>query len=541
MNQKSRSLLSLTLILLYSSFLISPSLFYYLVQKVVTGYLPVFLIFQLLLITTPLTLFRIPVKAFLIITFPFFFLTLFQWSNYGLFRFELAEGAFLAIAATNTSEASEFLGLLSLQYWLLLFFSCGLYVWILVRKWEKFNHLKHTRKIVFALLIFCLLPKFIHTRKFNDVVETLKKSYPTRSLYSLFKTRELYLSYLKDVETVNKLKFSILKQKKDPNQTHIIIIGESARKHNHQFYGYSRQTNKYLSKIKNELIIFQDAYSASNSTIMSLKWILSKQKDNKTLVLPSVFKKAGYNCIWISNQGKFGEHLNATTALANTTEKTVFINNSDFGGVSYDERLLKYLDRYLKKPGQKFIILHLLGSHFHYKRRYPSSYDIFTKKKNPREHEKLSKWKLKFIDEYDNSILYTDFVISKIIEKVKKMNNVASVTYFSDHGELLFDINKEYTGHGGGKEPTSFELQVPFIIWTSPKFNAQKQKIMEKLKQISNSPISLIDFINLYLDFIGIEISNGTTTGPLDNDYSSNGKIYYYNIKGQKTIFKEIQ
>ena len=53
--------------------------------------------------------------------------------------------------------------------------------------------------------------------------------------------------------------------------------------------------------------------------------------------------------------------------------------------------------------------------------------------------------------EYDNSILYTDYILSSIIEHINRPNTVSAFMFVSDHGE---EIAKGGAGHGGNCTPT---------------------------------------------------------------------------------------
>ena len=49
---------------------------------------------------------------------------------------------------------------------------------------------------------------------------------------------------------------------------------------------------------------------------------------------------------------------------------------------------------------------HLMGSHSSYSKRYPAEYNIFTDYSTKKE---------KIINEYDNSVLYNDFIVDSLL------------------------------------------------------------------------------------------------------------------------------
>src|SRR5690606_39947201 len=81
------------------------------------------------------------------------------------------------------------------------------------------------------------------------------------------------------------------------------------------------------------------------------------------------------------------------------------------------------------------IFLHLEGCHISYHKKYPDSFNFFTdtpktKFNSAKAHQT--------INEYDNAVRYNDFVVSEVIDLVKKANKNSYVMYFSDHGEEVF-------------------------------------------------------------------------------------------------------
>ena len=46
------------------------------------------------------------------------------------------------------------------------------------------------------------------------------------------------------------------------------------------------------------------------------------------------------------------------------------------------------------------------------------------------------------VDDYDNSLLYTDWILQQIIDAARTLTVPASVTFVSDHGENLQLLNR---------------------------------------------------------------------------------------------------
>ena len=65
-------------------------------------------------------------------------------------------------------------------------------------------------------------------------------------------------------------------------------------------------------------------------------------------------------------------------------------------------------------------------------------------------------------------MLYNDFIIDSIINKIKRKHAESFLLYFSDHGEEVFHTIK-FAGHNDdvGTLPM---FQIPFLLWQSKSF-----------------------------------------------------------------------
>ncbi|MGO2347102.1 MAG: sulfatase-like hydrolase/transferase, partial [Providencia sp.] len=91
--------------------------------------------------------------------------------------------------------------------------------------------------------------------------------------------------------------------------------------------------------------------------------------------------------------------------------------------------------------------------------------------------------KEQLINSYDNSILYTDTVISDLIARLKDKN--AIVFYTSDHGESI-DENKGLHGTPRNIAPIE-QFRVPLIVWMSDTYIANNKNLYDNLKLNSQS------------------------------------------------------
>ena len=77
------------------------------------------------------------------------------------------------------------------------------------------------------------------------------------------------------------------------------------------------------------------------------------------------------------------------------------------------------------------------------------------------------------VNAYDNTIGYTDYILSNVIEDLKQLKEYKSAMIFvSDHGESLGEKNLYMHGLPLSLAPKE-QYDIPFIVWTSD--NSLKQ------------------------------------------------------------------
>jgi heptose-I-phosphate ethanolaminephosphotransferase len=134
-----------------------------------------------------------------------------------------------------------------------------------------------------------------------------------------------------------------------------------------------------------------------------------------------------------------------------------------------------------------------------YQYRYPKSFDHF--KDSVVTYKGLSNDKIEKINAYDNAVRYNDMIVYELIKQLKATNQHSSLTYFSDHGDDVYDSgNHDFQGRNEGA-PTYAMYAVPFIVWTSGNwFNKQHLNSSEILDRQYNNA----DFIYTWSDILGM-------------------------------------
>ena len=289
-------------------------------------------------------------------------------------------------------------------------------------------------------------------------------------------------------------------------QTYVLIIGESTNKNHTSLYGYSRTTTPNLDSRKADLLVYQDVISPYSQTLVTLQMALTaanKENEKKyyeALSLIDVARASGFSTYWVSNQSP----TDGISLLGKTVDKSYFVNLTGSAylvdrSISRDHKLLPYFTKILGMPARKkLIIVHLMGTHFTYKKRYPSQYQKFRTYTNEKE---------KIINEYDNSVLYNDYIVSELISQLEQYNstspdNIAGLVYLSDHGEEVYD-SRDYVGHGQA-DVSRHHVEIPFLAWVSESFKDRNRYKYSQMRHNLNMPYITDDLFHSMIDFMSI-------------------------------------
>ena len=215
-----------------------------------------------------------------------------------------------------------------------------------------------------------------------------------------------------------------------------------------------------LYDVDGNFIIFQNAYASWSQTVPVLQRALTEQSQYndkefyKSVSIVDVAKKSGYKTFWFSNQGRYGEYDSAVTLVAKTADVSEWTDDAYDFSHKYDEVLLNFLET-LDGSENNFVVLHLMGSHIYYNNRYPYNFKKWVTADGTGMMTSAAA--------YANTILYTDFILSKIFDYANENLNLQAMIYFSDHGEDL------QISHN--PDVFSFDMvRVPMFIYLSPEY-----------------------------------------------------------------------
>ena len=329
----------------------------------------------------------------------------------------------------------------------------------------------------------------------------------------------------------------------------VVVIGESHIRSHSSIYGYSLNTNPYLSKEQEtgHLAVFKDVLSQYSQTSLSVKNILScnnlSQGESwcEYPLFMTIFRKAGFKVYMWDNQRSLFPNSNLTFALNSflyaESIKDVAYDKINSSCSQYDADFIKTFDVDISK-GRNLVIFHLNGQHFDAKSRYPKEFQYFTIDSIKRKDSYLTKKKKNKIAEYDNATRYNDYVLSEIINKIEKTSSI--LFYFSDHGEEVYDYRDHYgrvLGNVVDENLVNAIYRVPFVVWLSDRYKEQYPEETAKIFKATERHFGLDRLSNTLFRLGRIETDYyNCHNDVIDNSFIQSKRVIY---AGEKKYFIE--
>jgi glucan phosphoethanolaminetransferase (alkaline phosphatase superfamily) len=343
----------------------------------------------------------------------------------------------------------------------------------------------------------------------NDFFETMSYLFPYNMVYSLNKYRE-ERHYIAQFQVLRLKTPHAVRQTFTGPEIVIVVIGESSTSSHWQLSGYARPTNPRLSQLK-DLVYFAKAYSLASFTRASVPMLLRLYTNDQLNVvysdptLVSAFADLGYGTHWYSMQPGGGRYDDTVHMVAGDSQELDYLAKSSFYGRSeFDEMLVQRLPDFHSISNKNLFVLHTLGSHASYHHRYPANFNKFTPTlapDDPGDMLRPSAVELaKMLNGYDNSILYTDSVLSDLIELLQNSGKPVLLAYTSDHGQGLGAPGCNMVGHASSCRSGFY---VPMFFWANPQYIRAHPQQWEQLRANSHSEVSAISFSMTVLDLAG--------------------------------------
>lgn len=399
----------------------------------------------------------------------------------------------IALAQTNGAEGAEFF-VSNVNYkWLLALLFLIAVIYINCKAYENLTcdpKDKVTTSFSIAIIligsIFLAIPRIDYLP--FAVVKVTSRQLDNFALYKQQKGVRL-----QKLSTLTSLKLNP-DVDKDGN-LFVLVIGESQSASHIQAYGYQKATTpKLVERLKEpNHLLFNNVFSSWPQTVQALSYALTNANQYNQVEVSDAYslieiaRAVGFDTYWLSNQRKYGMYETPITVISSTANHEIWTNGSaKMEGVFFDEELVNRLPK-VDPNKNTLIIIHLMGSHQKYEKRVPKEFRQFTGADE-------------VVASYDNSILYTDYVVDEIYNKAKKNPAFKALVYFSDHGEEPHVV--------GGHDPVNVTyqmLKVPLFVYLSDSYRKNHLNLFESLKSNEHKYFSNDLIFDLMVSLMRIE------------------------------------
>ena len=458
------------------------------------------------------------VRKFVEAALVFFFTAFFCLNFYSLYKLGglIDVDYLMLIVNTNPNEAREFVASM-LPGWVVSAVAGIVGAFVALWWWSRHHNLNLGRKGSRVATFLCLLCMVQFVNSWGVWVDGPIKH--IADLATVTKDYEMPEN-LEDYQAKPEIVFADGVKNVPTNV--VLIIGESFARYHSSLYGYDKETNPCLSALKSKSMLYtMDSVDApAPTTSLSLKYMLSEcYKEDKSekkwyeyATIIQMMHGCGYDCLWLSNQARAGKFNYIARFFAESCDRYWFLQNegtmgknTEMDSVLVDSTALFIND--ISDNQHHFIVYHMMGSHFEHSLRYPERFARFTANDymNRPEHQR------EVLATYDNSILYNDYIVAKIMEFYE--NTESLVIYVPDHGQDMFCSAPDYHEHGKMGNPVSYAygVKIPFMIYASQKFQKKHPETIKRIKQRQENPMSWNgdDLPYLIMDLIGVKTVNG--------------------------------
>ena len=292
----------------------------------------------------------------------------------------------------------------------------------------------------------------------------------------------------------------------------VLVVGETARAENFSLNGYSKNTNPKLSQ--QDILNFSRVSSCGTATAVSVPCMFSgmprKEYEERLAShregLLDIAQRAGYQVTWIdNNSGCKGtcDRVNQFKIPEPLQQK--WCKDKE----CFDDILIDSFKAYLATIPQddnrpRLIVLHQMGSHGPaYYKRVPAQFNVFKPTCDTNAIQGCSREAL--LNTYDNTLLYTDYVLDSLIETLKNTTKYqTALWYLSDHGESTGESGMYLHGAPYAIAPTQ-QTHIPMLMWFSTVWQHQAKQQIKCLAQQGRKELSQDNLFPTMLSLLDVK------------------------------------
>ena len=335
----------------------------------------------------------------------------------------------------------------------------------------------------------------------------------------------------------------------------LLVIGESYNKHRCFLYNKEELPNtpRLQERLeKGNLVLYDDVISPYNHTHVVFRNMFSTWDDtcddhwsNHTL-FPAVFKKAGYNVFFITNQFTV-KSQDEYNILGGTLFNHYNLSNLQFTGRNTDEHTfdLELLgdipDNTILGARPTLLIVHLLGQHVAYCDRAPEEFKHFSPSQvNTDWGGENGK---NITADYENAVYYNDYVVDSLFKMFDHQDMVA--IYFADHGEEVYNWRDKFMRTDEETvlpQVAKYQYEIPFMFYMTEEFTEKHKDVAAEIEESSSKPFILTDFPNLLFHLGGIKVKDyNADKDLLSPQYDTTRKRLVRDIYDYDNLIKELR
>lgn len=438
--------------------------------------------------------------------FPFLFLAAFQIVLLYLFGNSIiATDMFTNVLTTNPGEAGELLS----NIYPAIIVVCVIYLpllWFAAREIGHKRYISRTSRVTISLIgaslmaigLLALYPAYRTSRDKHVMRDEI---FPVNVFYNITICAQEFRRMQHFERTSADFRFHAKRTAQtDGREIYVYVIGEASRAMNWQLYGYGRETNPRLARTEG-LVVFRNMLTQSNTTHKSVPLILSSVGTDqhselyRRKGLPALFKEAGFETWFISNQSPQGAMIDK---LARDADHLLYIRTP-----RYDMQLLDEMQRAVENSDARkmLFVLHCYGSHFSYHQRYPREFARF----RPDGDVAISAKHLeKLRNAYDNSVVYTDHFLAETIAYLDGLDADAALLYCADHGEDMLDDSRQRFLHAS-PTTTAYQIYVASLAWFSDRYRQHFPEKAAAAEANGDAPATTHALFHTMADMASIE------------------------------------
>lgn len=300
----------------------------------------------------------------------------------------------------------------------------------------------------------------------------------------------------------------------------VLIIGESFNKYHTPLYNPNTVScSPRLERLRESgnLVLYNDVVTTSNLTSVVFRYMfgtwspLDSNGWTDHTLFPVVFREAGYDVVFMSNQFQPRANL-----LWNTIGGTIF-NDSVLSEAQFTWRNMEFReydadavqlvpDSLIHSSRPTIYIYHLYGQHIKYSERYPQCFAQFTDNNVSTEHG--GSIGRHITAEYANATLYNDYVVDSIWSLFSDREAVG--IYLSDHGEEVYDWRSLYGRTDDSHinaQVAKYQFEIPFMFLLSDTYKACHREMVDRILEAKDTPYQNSRLPNTLFTLAGIATS----------------------------------